>query len=204
MINKATHGILTDEDMQKLARLRNESVAAICVSDDSYLKIAEAVIDADSKWTDETFAKVARSLDALNERVDGEKTADALTTFQKILGGIGVASLAAIPATRAVQAIKSNRELKNSWEDVRQIAEIKSNPNSINNWTVLEDFAPDVAANSTAAEAMLKTMNEYGTVSPKMIADLINMQHGVSQQRVGFGGPLDPMKALTAVGGLHG
>jgi hypothetical protein len=208
-------GILTADDMAKLAEVRRNAKAAICVSEDEFGKVASEITKEASDWSGETFGAVVRMIDTASEACEGEKIASkgdlpgklftgaGRDTMSKLMTMIGVGSLAAIPAARAVEHINRNKSINESWSSlINNNPNIAENPNTAKNWSVLEDFAPDIAANRHAASALIGTMNEYGAVSPKMISDLISMQKGLDEGKPGFGGRLDPIKAVSTVSDL--
>ena len=204
-------GILNVDDLHELNALRRDAKAAICVSEDEFKKVAGEVTKEAGDWSDNTFCSVARILDRCSESIEMDKTAgpkgkvvtEGGRHLQNLMTMIGVGSLAAIPATRAIEHISMYKNIDNSWEHlIKTNPEMAHNPNTARNWSVLEDFAPDIAANRHAATSLIGTMNEYGAVSPKLIADLISMQKGIDSGKPGFGGPLDPTGAAKVVGGL--
>lgn len=102
--------------------------------------------------------------------------------------GLGAASVAlgAAPfVSHLMDRHKQEGKIKQSLTSIMQEhPELRSDPNTARYFQAVVDFAPSVASNPLVAGNVLKTMHQIGpgSVTPKMISELLSVQSSVSDQ----------------------
>ena len=164
--------------------------ALLPLADDraAFLRTIGALNYAESYGTPTEKIAVARLLPVMRvamKEIDAEramaKCADAKDWAHIGLGAAGLA-LGAAPFISHM-AHRSGREtkIKQSLQRILQDhPELRSDPYTPRYFQAVVDFAPDVAANPLVAGNVLKTMHQIGpgAVTPKMIAELLQVQSG--------------------------
>lgn len=182
------------DDGDRLQAMVKTAMASLADDRSAFLRLIGALNYAETYGTPTEKTAVARLLPLVKSamrELDAERALAKHADAHWAQVGIGAAGLALGAAPFMSHMLhRSAREtkIKTSFSRILQDhPELRGDPNTPRYFQAVVDFAPDVAANALVAGNVLKTMHQIGpgAVTPKMIAELLQVQTGYDDRPTG-------------------
>lgn len=220
VIQMRESGLLTDEDLSKLAKLEANMIEA---SSDDLETLVGVVADMlrSEGFNREDFLKCAQLIEDEGLEFDAEKIAariditSGMPSFKQVMAGLGrglakhkgkiaPAFLTAMTLALGTQALLGTKTqqsaLKESLEQIKkQYPELKADKMTDQHFGALSTFSPTIAQNSVVAGNLLLKMKQWGTIDHKTIQDLIQMEKNLAEARAPGMGLSDVIRTTGAI-----
>jgi hypothetical protein len=216
-------GLLTDEDLSKLASLEANMIEASSEDLETLVGVIADMFRSEG-FNQEDFLKCAQLIEDEGLEFDAEKLAarfdftSGWPTLKEVMAGLGrglakhkgkiaPAFLTAMTLALGTQALLGTKAqqsaLKQSLEQIKkQYPELKADKMTDQHFGALSTFSPTIAQNPIVAGNLLLKMKQWGTIDHKTIQDLIQMEKNLAETReTGMGFGLSDVVRTT--GALH-
>lgn len=197
-------GLLTDEDLSKLASLEADMIEASSEDLETLVGIMASTFRSEG-FNKEDFLKCAQLIEDEGLEFDAEKLAaridltSGMPSLKKLMAGlakglarhkgkIAPAFLTGMTLALGTQALLGTRAqrsaLKQSLENVKkQYPELKADKMTDQHFEALSTFSPTIARNPVVTGNLLLKMKQWGTIDHKTIQDLIQMEKNLAETR---------------------
>lgn len=222
VISMRENGLLTDEDLTKLASVEANMLEA---SSDDLEALVSTIADAlrAEGFDQEDFMKAAQLIESDGVEFDVEKLAAKVLNISKYLPSTGAlletisegivkhkakiapAFLAAMTLALGAQAITGTKAqqtgLQKSLTDIKaQYPELKADKMTDQHFEALSTFSPSIAQSPVVAGNLLLKMKQWGSIDHKTVQDLIQMERGLQEAKAP---PMGLSDIVRTTGGIH-
>jgi len=197
-------GSLTEEDMVKLSSIKETMLEKLGEGREAFCEFVKSEFADGDEMDEVTFNKIAEAFEAYEKIAIGKVVKGGGRGINSLKAALAIAQLgvaSVIPASIGLSWLSRRNKMKSSFDTViKAHPELEGDPNVKQHWNVLTDYAPDIAANPMVAGTLLRRMKNWGEVDHQTVKDLIAMQKDINQGQVGYGGAMDPSRAIGSIG----
>lgn len=182
-------GVLEDEDLEKLAQIEADLIAAVTEGGGSVLEVITGHLKKEG-FDQGDYDKAARYLDSLG--IDDEEKTAKVRLPKGVLGDLarmagpllGTGMLLALGGEKLYAHVAGKKALSGSLTAIKkQHPELRRDPMTDQHFQAISDFAPSIAKNQVVAGNLLLKMKQWGAIDHKTVQDLISMEESLAKAR---------------------